>query len=60
MGKNVQFADKTLEEFRTIIALRVEALNHALAGIPPEQVRHHICWGEWRRPAQGRRAQGHH
>src|SRR6266571_5227732 len=35
MGKNVQFADKTLEEFRTIIALRVEALNHALAGIPP-------------------------
>jgi 5-methyltetrahydropteroyltriglutamate--homocysteine methyltransferase len=45
MGKNVQFADKTLEEFRKIIALRVEALNHALAGIPPEQVRHHICWG---------------
>jgi 5-methyltetrahydropteroyltriglutamate--homocysteine methyltransferase len=45
MGKNVQFADKTLEEFRKIIALRVEALNHALAGIPLEQVRHHICWG---------------
>jgi 5-methyltetrahydropteroyltriglutamate--homocysteine methyltransferase len=45
MGKNVQFADKTLEEFRKIIALRVEALNHALAGIPSEQVRHHICWG---------------
>jgi 5-methyltetrahydropteroyltriglutamate--homocysteine methyltransferase len=45
MGKNVQFADKTLGEFRTIIARRVEALNHALAGIPPEQVRHHICWG---------------
>jgi 5-methyltetrahydropteroyltriglutamate--homocysteine methyltransferase len=45
MGKNVQFADKTLEEFRQIIALRVEALNHALAGIPPEHVRHHICWG---------------
>jgi 5-methyltetrahydropteroyltriglutamate--homocysteine methyltransferase len=45
MGKNVQFADKTLEEFRKIIALRLEALNHALTGIPPEQVRHHICWG---------------
>jgi 5-methyltetrahydropteroyltriglutamate--homocysteine methyltransferase len=45
MGKNVQFADKTLEEFRSIIARRVEALNHALAGIPPESVRHHICWG---------------
>jgi 5-methyltetrahydropteroyltriglutamate--homocysteine methyltransferase len=45
MGKNVQFADKTLQEFRRIISLRVEALNHALAGISPEHVRHHICWG---------------
>src|ERR671925_313929 len=50
MGKNVQFADKTLEEFRKIIALRVEALNHALAGIPPERVRHHICWGNGEGP----------
>jgi len=50
MGKNVQFADKTLEEFRTIIARRVEALNHALAGIPPTQVRHHICWGNGEGP----------
>jgi len=50
MGKNVQFADKTLEEFRTIIARRVEALNHALAGIPPAQVRHHICWGNGEGP----------
>ena len=41
---------QTLEEFRTIIARRVEALNHALAGIPPEQVRHHICWGNGERP----------
>jgi 5-methyltetrahydropteroyltriglutamate--homocysteine methyltransferase len=50
MGKNVQFADKTLEEFRQIIALRVEALNHALADIPPESVRHHICWGNGEGP----------
>ncbi len=50
MGKNVQFADKTLEEFRKIIALRVEALNHALAGIPPQHVRHHICWGNGEGP----------
>ena len=50
MGKNVQFADKTLEEFRTIIAMRVEALNHALVGIPLEHVRHHICWGNGEGP----------
>jgi 5-methyltetrahydropteroyltriglutamate--homocysteine methyltransferase len=50
MGWHTQFPDKTLSEFRQIIALRVEALNHALAGIPPEHVRHHICWGNGERP----------
>lgn len=30
--------------------LRVEALNHALRGIPPEQVRFHLCWGSWHGP----------
>jgi 5-methyltetrahydropteroyltriglutamate--homocysteine methyltransferase len=32
------------------MALRVEAVNHALAGIPEERVRYHICWGSWQRP----------
>lgn len=50
MGWHTQFPDKTLNEFRKIISLRVEALNHALEGIPPEQVRHHICWGNGERP----------
>jgi 5-methyltetrahydropteroyltriglutamate--homocysteine methyltransferase len=50
MGWHTQFPDKTLEEFRRIITLRVEALNRALAGISPEQVRHHICWGNGERP----------
>ena len=30
--------------------LRVEALNHALAGIPEDRVRYHICWGSWHGP----------
>lgn len=30
--------------------LRVEALNHALEGIPPERVRYHICFGSWHVP----------
>jgi 5-methyltetrahydropteroyltriglutamate--homocysteine methyltransferase len=50
MGRHTQFPDKTLEEFRKIITLRVEALNHALEGISPEQVRHHVCWGNGERP----------
>ena len=30
--------------------LRVDALNHALRGIPPERSRYHICWGSWNGP----------
>ena len=30
--------------------MRVEALNHALKGIPEEQIRYHFCWGSWHGP----------
>jgi 5-methyltetrahydropteroyltriglutamate--homocysteine methyltransferase len=40
----------TLEAYRTEAILRVEALNHALEGIPAERVRHHVCWGSWKGP----------
>jgi 5-methyltetrahydropteroyltriglutamate--homocysteine methyltransferase len=50
MGWHTQFPDKSLGEFRQIMTTRVEALNHALTGIPPEQVRHHVCWGNGERP----------
>jgi 5-methyltetrahydropteroyltriglutamate--homocysteine methyltransferase len=30
--------------------LRVDALNHALRGIPPDRVRYHICFGSWHVP----------
>ncbi|MGH6674123.1 MAG: cobalamin-independent methionine synthase II family protein [Xanthobacteraceae bacterium] len=30
--------------------LRIDALNHALAGIPEERSRYHICWGSWNGP----------
>ncbi|MBI3702607.1 MAG: cobalamin-independent methionine synthase II family protein [Rhizobiales bacterium] len=39
-----------LEAFRKRSALRVEALNHALANIPEEQIRYHLCWGSWHGP----------
>jgi 5-methyltetrahydropteroyltriglutamate--homocysteine methyltransferase len=37
-------------QYRKRAAVRVEALNHALADIPPERVRYHICWGGWHGP----------
>ncbi len=44
------FPDMTVPEYRRYAALRVEALNHALRGIPPEQVRLHVCWGSHHGP----------
>jgi 5-methyltetrahydropteroyltriglutamate--homocysteine methyltransferase len=40
----------TVPEYRRYAALRVETLNHALRGIPPEQVRLHVCWGSHHGP----------
>lgn len=50
MGRHAQFRNKTLDEFRSAVSLRVEALNHALADIPEEQVRYHVCWGNYQGP----------
>ncbi|HWO73967.1 MAG TPA: cobalamin-independent methionine synthase II family protein [Dehalococcoidia bacterium] len=36
--------------YRKWAQLRVEALNHALRGIPPERVRYHLCYGSWHAP----------
>jgi 5-methyltetrahydropteroyltriglutamate--homocysteine methyltransferase len=50
MGKHIQFADLSLEEFRKSAELHVEALNQAVADIPPEQMRLHLCWGNYEGP----------
>jgi 5-methyltetrahydropteroyltriglutamate--homocysteine methyltransferase len=40
----------TFEDYRKWLALHMDALNHALEGIPPERVRYHVCWGSWPGP----------
>jgi 5-methyltetrahydropteroyltriglutamate--homocysteine methyltransferase len=40
----------TLAEYRKMQAINIEALNHALAGIPEDRVRYHLCWGSWQGP----------
>jgi 5-methyltetrahydropteroyltriglutamate--homocysteine methyltransferase len=40
----------TLEEYRRWLAKFIEALNHALEGIPEDKIRYHICWGSWPGP----------
>ena len=40
----------TIEEYRAYARLCIDALNHALAGIPEDRVRYHMCWGSWHGP----------
>ncbi len=39
-----------LEEFKKYERVRIEALNHALRGLPEDRIRYHICWGSWHGP----------
>jgi 5-methyltetrahydropteroyltriglutamate--homocysteine methyltransferase len=36
--------------FRKWAESHVELVNHAIAGIPEEKIRYHICWGSWKGP----------
>ena len=48
--RHLDFADQSLEEFQAFVTQCIEALNHALAGIPPDRVRLHVCWGNSESP----------
>jgi 5-methyltetrahydropteroyltriglutamate--homocysteine methyltransferase len=50
MGRHIQFAAASLEEFRREATLNVEALNAALAGLPRDRIRLHLCWGNYEGP----------
>jgi 5-methyltetrahydropteroyltriglutamate--homocysteine methyltransferase len=47
---DVAFADQPLENYRKWASLRIDALNHALRGLPEEKTRYHICWGSFNTP----------
>jgi 5-methyltetrahydropteroyltriglutamate--homocysteine methyltransferase len=50
MGRHIQYAALSLEEFRRCAGMHVEALNHALSSIAPEKLRLHLCWGNYEGP----------
>ena len=41
---------QSYEEYRAWAELRVDALNHALRGLPEDRIRYHICFGSWHGP----------
>lgn len=47
MGRHSRFKTLSDEEFLGYAELQVEALNHALANVPADRVRMHVCWGNY-------------
>ena len=44
------FPDWDVARYRKYLEFCVEIINHALAGLPADQVRFHVCWGSGHRP----------
>jgi 5-methyltetrahydropteroyltriglutamate--homocysteine methyltransferase len=42
--------EPTVEEYKNFAMIQVEALNHALRGLPQDRIRFHLCWGSWHGP----------
>ncbi len=50
LSRHMLFNDLSDDEFVKVAAQNVDALNHALEGIPQDKVRVHICWGNYEGP----------
>jgi 5-methyltetrahydropteroyltriglutamate--homocysteine methyltransferase len=42
--------EPTVEDYKKFTMVRVEALNHAIRGLPQDRIRFHLCWGSWHGP----------
>ena len=42
--------EPSVPDYQKFSMIRVEALNHAIRGLPPERIRFHLCWGSWHGP----------
>ena len=50
LERQIMYRDRSEEEFLQRVDLHIEALNRAIADIPPEKTRMHLCWGNWEGP----------
>jgi 5-methyltetrahydropteroyltriglutamate--homocysteine methyltransferase len=49
-GWDMVTPEPALADYKKFTMVRIEALNHALRGLPPERIRYHLCWGSWHGP----------
>jgi 5-methyltetrahydropteroyltriglutamate--homocysteine methyltransferase len=41
---------KSFADYRDWLALQVAVTNEAIAGLPADRIRYHVCWGSWPGP----------
>ncbi|GAA5036787.1 cobalamin-independent methionine synthase II family protein [Microbacterium fluvii] len=42
--------EPSIADYQAFTKIRIDAINHAIEGLPKEQVRLHLCWGSWHGP----------
>jgi 5-methyltetrahydropteroyltriglutamate--homocysteine methyltransferase len=42
--------EPAVADYQKFSMVRVEALNHAIRGLPEDRIRFHLCWGSWHGP----------
>jgi len=42
--------EPSVGDYKKFSMVRVEALNHAIRGLPQDRIRLHLCWGSWHGP----------
>jgi 5-methyltetrahydropteroyltriglutamate--homocysteine methyltransferase len=50
MERHTSFAGKPIREFLDFVDAVIGAINHAIAGLPKEKIRLHVCWGNYEGP----------
>ncbi len=50
VGRHTRFASNTTAEFAKVVEIHVAAINRAVADIPPDRIRLHLCWGNYEGP----------
>jgi 5-methyltetrahydropteroyltriglutamate--homocysteine methyltransferase len=50
MERHTLFAERPLEEFLAFVDVVIDAISSALAAVPPERVRMHVCFGNYEGP----------
>lgn len=50
MERHTTFAGKPLKDFLDFVDLVVSAINRSIAGLPKDQIRMHVCWGNYEGP----------